>query len=59
LARLKIIDKTIKQKEEALSKISMSLADQKKTMASLKIKLDKVKHEKKAKIGQPKKINNK
>jgi hypothetical protein len=33
-----------------LSKIPASLADQKKDMASLKIKLDKVKHEKKATI---------
>jgi hypothetical protein len=50
LAKLKIVDDTIKQKEEALSKIPTSLADQKKNMASLKMKLDKSKQEKKAKI---------
>jgi hypothetical protein len=49
LARAKIVDDTIKQKE-AVSKIPASLADQKRIMASLKTKLDKIKTEKKAKI---------
>jgi len=49
LARVKIVDDTIKQKE-AVSKIPASLADQKRIMASLKTKLDKIKTEKKAKI---------
>ena len=50
LAKLKVVDDTIKQKEEALSKIPTSLANYKIIMESLKIKLDKIKHEKKAKI---------
>jgi hypothetical protein len=40
----------IKQKEEAVSKIPTSLTNQKRIMGSLKIKLDKINHEKKAKI---------
>jgi len=40
---------------EALSQIPASLADQKKNMATLKTKLDKIKQDKKAKIlGSPK-----
>jgi hypothetical protein len=50
LARLKIVDDTIKQKEEAFFQIPTSLADQKKNMASVKINLDNFKEEKKAKI---------
>lgn len=50
LARLKTDDEMIRQKEEALSRIPASLVDQKKVMAGLKTKLDKIKHEKKAKI---------
>lgn len=50
MARLKIVDETINQKEVALSKIPASLANQKKIMSGLKAKLDKIKNEKKAKI---------
>jgi uncharacterized protein YoxC len=52
LAQLKTIEDAIKQKEEALSRIPASLADQKKNMATLKAKLDRIKQEKKAKISR-------
>jgi hypothetical protein len=40
----------MKQKEEALSNIPASLANQKRNMANLKIKLEQIKQEMKAKI---------
>jgi hypothetical protein len=43
LAQPKTVEEAIKQKEEALSQIPTSLADQKKNMATLKAKLDKIK----------------
>ena len=50
LAQLKTIDDAIKRKEETLSQIPTSLADQKKIMATLKTKLNKIKQDKKDKI---------
>ena len=47
---MKTVKNAIKQKEEDLSQIPASLADQKKNMATLKAKLDKIKQDKKAMI---------
>jgi len=44
------VEDAIKQKEEALSQIPASLANQKKNKATLKAKFDKIKQDKKAKI---------
>ena len=50
LAQRKTIEDAIRQKEEALSQILASLADQKKIMATLKSKLNKIKQDKKVNI---------
>ena len=47
---MKTVEDAIRQKEEALTQIPASLANQKKIMASLKTKLNKIKQDKKAKI---------
>jgi phage shock protein A len=50
LAQLKTVEDAIRQKEETLSQIPASLANQKKNMATLKVKLNKIKQDKNAKI---------
>jgi len=50
LAPRKSVEDAIKLKEEALSEIPASLANQKRNMTILKTKLDKTKQDKKAKI---------
>ena len=50
LSQLKTVEDVIKQKEEALSQIPASFADQKKNIATLKARLDRIKQDKKAKI---------